>query len=235
MATFTALARLICWACIPILSALGYHILSYIFDKYGHLPPLPQPISGSPSEQIDSVLADLPPGDLHEGDGCIICHDTLVRPVEIKQCKHIFCDGCIRAALARDDSCPICRLNLFTADQVSAREPALEGRSPLLDEWLWFSAAHGLLSHALSSSIIRCICSGLASTHPLKLTMEVLQRLELGLSMVAVAMYVDIIACFCVRRFSAPVSCALLAYLGGVIRALQNKHKRKAELMGKCS
>ena len=39
---------------------------------------------------------------------CPICLDTVTNPQALK-CKHVFCSGCLKAALAVNNMCPVCK------------------------------------------------------------------------------------------------------------------------------
>ena len=46
---------------------------------------------------------------------CSVCMGVPSSPV-LKQCEHIFCDGCIKTWLENAGACPCCRLVLDSAD-----------------------------------------------------------------------------------------------------------------------
>ena len=49
------------------------------------------------------IDSDLVIGDLEKEFQCAICHDILENPKEIKNCEHIFCNGCIEEWLKEKD------------------------------------------------------------------------------------------------------------------------------------
>ncbi|KAJ1975003.1 hypothetical protein H4R35_003349 [Dimargaris xerosporica] len=51
---------------------------------------------------------------------CSICHDVFNRVCKTSRCGHLFCHACIRAAVARNPSCPMCRAPLRESELVAA-------------------------------------------------------------------------------------------------------------------
>ncbi|KAJ1979657.1 hypothetical protein H4R34_002743 [Dimargaris verticillata] len=51
---------------------------------------------------------------------CSICHDVFNRVCKASRCGHLFCHACIRTALARNPSCPMCRAPLRESELVAA-------------------------------------------------------------------------------------------------------------------
>jgi hypothetical protein len=42
-------------------------------------------------------------------DTCSICLNTIINPIQLKKCHHVFCNHCILEWITRDRSCPNCR------------------------------------------------------------------------------------------------------------------------------
>jgi len=49
---------------------------------------------------------------LELGDSCPICQEEMSDPVELTQCKHIFCEDCIGIWFDRERTCPMCRAKI---------------------------------------------------------------------------------------------------------------------------
>ena len=57
-------------------------------------------------------------------DACPICFDTIHDPTTT-DCKHTFCNTCLRAWLRDATSCPLCRYELYTNSLIEARRNAV--------------------------------------------------------------------------------------------------------------
>ncbi|KAJ1659571.1 E3 ubiquitin-protein ligase rad18 [Dispira simplex] len=85
---------------------------------------------------------------------CSICHDVFVDVRKTRRCKHLFCHGCIKAALARSPTCPMCRAPLRESDlvpskSVQARLDALQVYCLHYPACAWQGTRHALTTDHL--------------------------------------------------------------------------------------
>ena len=50
---------------------------------------------------------------------CAICLSKKKNPIEINNCHHIFCSKCIRKWYKINKSCPLCKSNIISLNQIS--------------------------------------------------------------------------------------------------------------------
>lgn len=85
----------------PLLS--GWGSFTFLAKLAKSCTPRIQP--ETPAEILNTFLK---PSLAAIGDGCAICHDEFVDPVELSR-SHKFCDKCARRTLSLNDLCPLCR------------------------------------------------------------------------------------------------------------------------------
>lgn len=49
---------------------------------------------------------------IEAGEACPICQESMEDPIELNQCKHIFCEECIVMWFDRERTCPMCRAKI---------------------------------------------------------------------------------------------------------------------------
>lgn len=79
------------------------------------MAPLP-----SISEVLNKTLQPVTANVLARMDDrdCAICYDAPVKPNKLScQCKHVYCEDCIRTALTRSDRCPMCNKYILVSLQ----------------------------------------------------------------------------------------------------------------------
>ncbi|KAK5133502.1 hypothetical protein LTR08_007639 [Meristemomyces frigidus] len=145
----------------------------------GKAHPTISEVNEPPSKAISAVLRPVPAQGITD-DICAICLERPTRPVSTKF-NHVFCNGCIRAALARWDTCPYCTYPLFGPPRERPAEYRTNWEFVL---WLCLSSAALALATCLTFQPASLTGAGDA-TH-----LETLGRQFLALSMFAFAQVV---------------------------------------------
>lgn len=64
------------------------------------------------SETLSGILCSVPGSETAKEDTCAICKDDLTQPMQLP-CLHIYCNTCIRSALADRTTCPLCWAHVY--------------------------------------------------------------------------------------------------------------------------